>query len=414
MMQMVEFGNYVIYLIMLGVVFGVLVFILCLESGLGCEFVNGIYVIGLVFFVQVGIMVVIFYLLKVIFYVFGLFFQIFGFDVFIVVLLIIVVDMGGYQLVDVLIVNCDMWIIVMLVGYIFGVIIVYLILVGLIMFECKDYKYLVLGVMVGLISILFVVLVVLLLIIFNYILVCELVLIGLLVLYYLLLDFFGMFWLLVLLFVFCFLLVVGLKYWVMVMVIGFLVFGKVMDVFIKMVLVFFIVQYFIGVFIKVFGGWGFDLMFVDEKELFCVIEIVGYIGIMLVGIFFICYLFQCYCKCLMVVFGCYLGLFQLGVIVFVMVLVNIIVIYYLFKYMNVCDKVFCVVLGVCVQVIIGDYLVFIVNFQLMLILLILFGKLFGGLLVVFIVICILVFVVECYVWQEQEYDEVEKSVLYVV
>lgn len=91
------------------------------------------------------------------------------------------------------------------------------------------------------------------------------------------------------------------------MVTGFLVFGKVMDAFIKMALALSIVQHFTGVFTKVFGGWGFDPMFADEKELFRAIEIAGYIGIMLAGTFPICYLFQRYCKRPMAVLGRYLG-----------------------------------------------------------------------------------------------------------
>lgn len=59
---MAEFGNYVIYLIMLGAVLGALASILRPESGLGREFVNGIHAIGPVFLAQAGIMVAIPYL----------------------------------------------------------------------------------------------------------------------------------------------------------------------------------------------------------------------------------------------------------------------------------------------------------------------------------------------------------------
>ena len=56
---MAEFGNYVIYLIMLGAVIGALSSIIKPESGLGKEFVNGIHSIGPVFLAQAGIMVAI-------------------------------------------------------------------------------------------------------------------------------------------------------------------------------------------------------------------------------------------------------------------------------------------------------------------------------------------------------------------
>ncbi|UTN74944.1 ethanolamine utilization protein EutH [Pseudomonas aeruginosa] len=406
---MAEFGNYVIYLIMLGAVLGALASILRPESGLGREFVNGIHAIGPVFLAQAGIMVAIPYLSRAISHALGPFFQTLGSDVSIAALSIIAVDMGGYQLADALTANRDMWITAMLVGYTSGATIVYLIPVGLTMLERKDHKYLALGAMAGLISIPFAVLAALLLITLNHIPVRELVSTGSPALHYLSLDFLDMLRLLAPLFVFCFLLAAGLKYRATAMVTGFLVFGKVMDAFIKMALALSIVQHFTGVFTKVFGGWGFDPMFADEKELFRAIEIAGYIGIMLAGTFPICYLFQRYCKRPMAVLGRYLGLSQPGATAFVMVLANIIATYHLFKYMNARDKVLCVALGVCAQATIGDHLAFTANFQPTLILPILLGKLFGGLLAVFIAIRISVPAAERYARQEQEHDEAEKA-----
>ncbi|MBE1187786.1 ethanolamine utilization protein EutH, partial [Escherichia coli] len=116
-----------------------------------------------------------------------------------------------------------------------------------------DHKYLALGAMAGLFSIPFAVLAALLLITLNHIPVRELVSTGSPALHYLSLDFLDMLRLLAPLFVFCFLLAAGLKYRATAMVTGFLVFGKVMDAFIKMALALSIVQHFTGVFTKVFG-----------------------------------------------------------------------------------------------------------------------------------------------------------------
>lgn len=77
--------------------------------------------------------------------------------------------------------------------------------------------------------------------------------------------------------------------------------------------------------------------------------------------------------------------------------------------MNARDKVLCVALGVCAQATIGDHLAFTANFQPTLILPILLGKLFGGLLAVFIAIRISVPAAERYARQEQEHDEAEKA-----
>jgi len=402
---MAEFGNYVIYLIMLGAVIGALASILKPDSGLGREFVNGIHSIGPVFLAQAGIMVAIPYLSKLISHVLGPFFQALGSDVSIAALSIIAVDMGGYQLADALTANRDMWITAMLVGYTSGATIVYLIPVGLTMLERKDHKYLALGAMAGLISIPFAVLAALLLITLGHLPVRELVSTSSPATHYLALSFVDMLKLLAPLFAFCFLLAAGLKYRATMMVTGFLVFGKIMDAFIKIALALSIVEHFTGVFTKVFGGWGFDPMFADEKELIRAIEIAGYIGIMLAGTFPICYLFQRYCRRPMELLGRQLNLTRIGATGFVMVLANIIATYHLFKYMNARDKVLCVALGVCAQATIGDHLAFTANFQPTLILPILLGKLFGGLFAVFIAIKISVPAAERFALQEPQPDE---------
>ncbi len=316
----------------------------------------------------------------------GPFFESLGSDVSIAALAIIAVDMGGYQLADALTVNRDMWITAMFVGYTSGATIVYLIPVGLTMLNQKDHKYLALGAMAGLVSIPFGVLIVLMLTTFNNLPIREIISTDSAALYYLELEFITMLKYLSPLIVFCFVLAAGLKFRPQMMVKGFLVFGKLMDAFIKLVLVFSIVEYFTGFFTKVFGIWGFDPLFADNKELFRAIEIAGYIGIMLAGTFPICYLFQKYCKKPMQILGKNLKLSETGALAFVMVLANIIATYHLFKHLTARDKVLCVAFGVCAQATIGDHLAFTANFQPTLILPILLGKLGGGIIAVLIAI----------------------------
>ena len=114
--------------------------------------------------------------------------------------------------------------------------IVYLIPVGLMMLERKDHKYLALGAMAGLISIPFAVLASLMMITGFNLPVRDIVSTTSPALHYLTLDFVGCVKLLAPLFVFCFLLAAGLRYKATLMVGGFLVFGKVMDAFIKIIL----------------------------------------------------------------------------------------------------------------------------------------------------------------------------------
>lgn len=65
----------------------------------------------------------------------------------------IAVDMGGYQLADVLAQTRESWIMAMMGGYMTGATIVFTVPVALKMLEVRDRKYLALGVMSGLLAI---------------------------------------------------------------------------------------------------------------------------------------------------------------------------------------------------------------------------------------------------------------------
>ncbi|MBK0031141.1 ethanolamine utilization protein EutH [Erwinia sp. S43] len=385
---MSEIGNIIIYIIMAGTLLGAMASIVRPESGLGKEFVNGIHSIGPVFLAQAGIMAAIPIISYGITHTIGPLFESMGSDVSIAALSIIAVDMGGYQLADVIASNRDQWITAMLIGYTSGASIVYLIPVGLIMLQKRDHKYLALGAMAGLISIPFGVLISLMIITVNNIPVRDIISTSSPASHYLTIDFVNALQLLSPLFAFCFLLALGLKYRTEWMVRGFLMFGKIMDAFIKLVLAACIIQHFTGVFTKVFGGWVFDPLFADEKELYRAIEIAGYIGIMLAGTFPICYLFQKYCHRPMQFIGRQLKLTEAGALGIVMVLANIIAVYHLFKDMRARDKVLCVAFGICAQATLGDHLAFTANFQPTLVLPIMVGKFMAGAIAVAIAIFI--------------------------
>ncbi|WP_283603359.1 ethanolamine utilization protein EutH [Serratia proteamaculans] len=385
---MSEIGNIIIYIIMAGTLLGAMASVIKPESGLGKEFVNGIHSIGPVFLAQAGIMAAIPILSYAITYTVGPLFQSMGSDASIAALSIIAVDIGGYQLADAIAANRDQWITAMLIGYTSGASIVYLIPVGLVMLQQKDHKYLALGAMAGLISIPFGVLISLTIITFNNIPVRDIISTSSPANHYLSIDFFNALQLLSPLFVFCILLALGLKYRTLLMVKCFLFFGKIMDAFIKMVLAACIIQHFTGVFSKLFGGWVFDPLFADEKELYRAIEIAGYIGIMLAGTFPICYLFQKYCQRPMKFIGRQLRLTDAGALGMVMVLANIIAVYHLFKDMRARDKVLCVAFGICAQATLGDHLAFTANFQPTLVLPIMAGKFLAGAIAVAIAIFI--------------------------
>lgn len=384
---MVLFGDIILWIIMLGVLIGAAASVIRPEGELGKEFVNGIFTIGPVFLAQAAIMASVPYLSVGIKSLLGGAFDAMGSDVSIASLAIIAVDMGGYQLADKIAQTREAWITASVVGYLAGATIVYLIPVGLTMLPKKDHKYLALGVMAGLIAIPFGVFITMAMVVITHTPIREIITTQGEAAYFLMLSFKQILLYLLPLIIFCLSLAFGLKYFTNAMIAGFLVFGKIMDCAVKMILAFCIIEYFTGIFTKIFGGWGFDPLFAEDGEnLFRAIEIAGYIGIMLAGTFPIVYLFHKYCTAPMAWIGKKIGLTEAGAAGFVMVLANIIATYHMAKKMSARDKVLCIAFGVCAQAAIGDHLSFTVNFQPSMVLPILLGKLLGGFFAVFLAI----------------------------
>ncbi|HIP13510.1 MAG TPA: ethanolamine utilization protein EutH [Arcobacter sp.] len=403
---MVEFGNFIIYIMMVGVLIGAAASVYDSEKGLGKEFVTGIHTIGPVFLAQAGIMASIPILSNVIETLLGPSFEAMSSDAAIAALAIIAVDMGGYQLADAMASTREAWITAAVAGYFSGAVIVYLIPVGLTMLPKKDHKYLALGAMAGLASVPLGVIISMVLTVYTNTPIRDIISTNSEASYMLVMDFGTILGYVSPLIVFCLVLALGLKFFTKQMIKGFLVFGVILDIWIKGVLAIVIVEYFTGVFSSVFGGWVFLSLFADEKELFRAIEIAGYIGIMLAGTFPMVYLFYKYASKPMEKLGTKIGLTEYGSVGFVMVLANIIATYHMFPKMNARDKVITIAFGVCAQALIGDHLSFTANFQPTMILPILLGKLLAGLFAVWLAIKISVPTAEKL---EQEDIELEKK-----
>ena len=291
---MAELGNFIIYIIMFCTLLGAVASIRDSEKGLGKEFIAGLHCIGPVFIPVAGIMAAIPYLSEGIKVLLGPMFAAIGSDPAIAATTVIAVDMGGYQLADVLAANREAWVIAMLVGYTSGATIVYLIPVGLTMLRKDHHKYLALGTMAGFVSIPVAVLVACLIITLTNTPIRDTISTNSEAAYVLTMDLGLMLSNLFPLIVFCVVLALGLKLLPGAMIAGFMCLGRVMDAGIKLVLACAIVEYFTGFFSQTFGGWGFDPIIADQEDVFRALEIAGYIGIMLSGTFPMVYLVQTY------------------------------------------------------------------------------------------------------------------------
>jgi ethanolamine transporter len=371
-------GTVVIYIIMACAVAGAFAYIRDPESGLGKEFLEGLHSIGPIFIPVAGIMASIPYLSKIIEGGVGPLFGMVGADPAIAATTIIAIDMGGYQLADVLAQSREGWLMASLVGYMAGATIIFSIPVGLAMLDKRDHKYMALGIMSGILSVPVGVFIAAVLVMGTGVMIRpDIAATGEATLQ-LALGFGEILVNLLPLIIFCVAIALGLKLAPDAMIKGFLWFGKIMYGAITLVLVFSIVEYFTGLFTTFFGGWGFDPIIADEADQFRALEIAGYIGIMLAGAFPMVWLITRYLAGPMQAFGGAVGLTPVGAAGVLATIANVLAMYRLVRDMRARDKVLVIAFAVCAAFAFGDHLAFTANFQPSLILPLLIGKIGGG------------------------------------
>lgn len=375
-------GNIVVYIIMTCAVLGAFAAIRNPEEGLGREFMNGLHTVGHIFVPAAGIMASIPFLSQFIDSVIGPLFNSVGADPAIAATAILATDMGGYQLANVLKETYEGWIMAMIVGYMAGATIVFSIPMGLAMLDKRDHKYMALGVMSGVLTIpigAFIASVLTLLFntkvrnvinttsdsTYEFALSYGKIMVNLLPLL-----------------IFVIAIAAGLKFFPKAMIRGFMIFGKVMDAAIKLVLVFSIVEIFTGAFSSLFGAWGFDPIMADEKDQFRALETAGYIGIMLAGAFPMVYLLRKYAAKPLEAGGRKIGLSSTGSAGLLATIANILAMFQLVRYMRPKDKVINISFAVCAAFLLGDHLSFTANFQPNLILPVLIGKISAGVIAI--------------------------------
>ena len=261
-------GQIVVYIIMACAVLGAFAAIRNSESGLGKEFMEGIYTVGPIFANSAGIMASIPFISQFIEMVLGPIFNFIGADTAIAATTILATDMGGYQLADVLKKSYEGWIMAMIVGFMAGATIVFSIPLGLPMLDQRDRKYMALGIMSGLLTIPIGALISTFIIVLTDVKVRNVIDTQAESTYEMTISYAQIFINLMPLIIFVVLLALGLYFMADKMIKGFLIFGRLLDAGIKIVLVFSIVEIFTGLFSNLFGSWGFDPIMADEEDRF--------------------------------------------------------------------------------------------------------------------------------------------------
>lgn len=371
-------GSIVIAIIMACAVIGAIASIVDSDSKLGKEFTAGLHAIGHIFIPVAGIMAAIPYLKAAISECISPLFALVNAEPAMAATLIIAVDMGGYQLAATLAQSKEGWIMASISGFMAGATIIFSVPVGLAMLEKKDHNYMAFGVMCGLLSIPIGVLVSCLVMLVLGVEIRPEVDTKSEASYQLALSLPVILMNLAPLAVFCVALAGCLWYFPDRMIRLFLIFGRLMQAGITLVLVFSIVEYFTGFFTKFLGGWGFAPIIADSSDQFRALEIAGYIGIMLSGAFPMVYLMTRYLDKPMTAIGTRLGLSPKGATALLAASANILAMFRLVGDLPPKDRVQVIAFSVCGAFMFGDHLAFAANFQPTIILPLLIGKLSGG------------------------------------
>lgn len=175
-----------------------------------------------------------------------------------------------------------------------------------------------------------------------------------------------------------------------IMVKAFLIFGRALDIGIKVVLAISIVEYFTGFFSGLFPWWGFAPIIADEVDQFRALENAGYIVLMLAGAYPMIYLINKYAGNALQKLGAKCGLTSAGSTGVFATAAEQIAMFGIFKNMPPADKVKVTAFSVCGSWILGAHISITANFQPNLLVIILLGKMIGAVIAVFIAIWIAV------------------------
>lgn len=381
---MILFGQIIIYIIMACAIIGCFASIFNENSELGKQFLGGINSIGPIFLPVAGIMASSPFLTKFVSSVFGPIYQSIGADAAMAATTFIAVDMGGYQLADALASTRESWIMAMMTGYMAGATIVFSIPVALKMIKKEDRNYLALGVMSGFLTIPIGVFISSVIIAFTKPFIRESVSTNGKATYQLLLTFGLIFKNLIPLIIICVAIAIGLLLVPEKMIKGFNLFGKILDSALRVIVVLCIVEYFTGVFSKLFGNWEFEPIIADKADINRALETAGYIGIMLCGAFPMVYLLQKYLAKPLRAIGNKFGLSENATAGILAGAANALALFSMIEHMKPDDKVKTLAFSVCSAFLIGDHLSFTANFQPTLILPVMLGKLTAGFFAIFV------------------------------
>ncbi|MGI5874223.1 MAG: ethanolamine utilization protein EutH [Bacillota bacterium] len=381
---MEQFENAIVYLIMACAAVSVAISIFNKEHPLGKKFFEGLDTIGTIFLPVAAILASIPFLKGLCVGVFGAFFSFLGADPALAATTIIATDMGGYELAAAVAETKESWMMAMIVGYMGGATIVFSIPLALRILHEDDRKYLALGIISGIIAIPVGVLASCLLLALRQPLIREAVGKHLTAGYELSLSFLLVFRNLLPLILLSAVLLILLKKKPDLLIKAFLIFGRIVDIALRVIFLLAMAEYSTGFFSAVIGHWGFDPIMADTENLYRAAETACSIGIILAGAFPFVYILQTYLKKPLAKIGRFCRLSVRAIAGILAASANVIALFGIIRELSPEDKIICLAYSVCAAFLIGDHMLFTDMYQPSMALPIMAGKLVGGCFGIFI------------------------------
>ncbi|MGO2860897.1 MAG: ethanolamine utilization protein EutH [Brevibacterium sp.] len=370
-------GQIVIAVMMIFLIIGAIDSIFDDEKGFGREFKEGIHSIGPIFLPVAGIMALIPILSHIITNFVGPVYAWMHSDPSIAAGLVIAPDLGAYHLAAETAGSHAAWIYAFVVSFITGSTIIFVIPVGLAMLGKRDHKYMALGIMAGLLAVPVSILIIVFILQFTHVpLRTEISTSAAstkpfdMPLSDILLN-------MIPIIIVVALLALGLRFLTGFMVRAFIVFGRVLDIIIRLALAASVVQYFTG-FFDLFGDWPLAPIIADQEDQYRALEVAGAVGIMLAGAFPMVYAIRTWLTKPLTAVGSRLGFSEEGAAGILAGAANVLALFRIIPLMPARDKVVAIAFAVCAAFTFGDHLAFSANFQPNMVGAIIIGKLIGG------------------------------------
>lgn len=375
---MTHIGTAVIWIMMAFVLIGALGAIRDDSNGIGREFKEGIHAIGPIFLPVAGIMASVPYLSMFVEAITGRIFAVMGADPSMAAGALIAGDMGGYNLAHAIASTPDAFVMAAVTSLMSGATIVFSIPVGLAMLERQHHHQMALGIMSGVLAIPVGVFVTTAILKLTATPVRIEVSTQADAVHAFAPGWLAIFSNLIPIVLFVIVLAALIRFATGLMIRAFLIFGRVLDALLKLVLALVVVEYFTQLPSTLWDGWGFNPVIADEKDQFRALEIAGYIGIMLAGAFPLVYVLRQALSGPFERLGRRFNISGEGMAAILAGSANILALFRLIPRMPRRDQVLVIAFSVCAAFTFGDHLAFMANFQPNMVVPLVVGKLTGG------------------------------------